>query len=134
VRAAAAMLGARALSPLHDSAALGPSRRRFANAVALVDSALEPPAMLARVKAVERAFGRRRGRRWGTRPIDLDLIAWSGGTWRSPGLTVPHVAFRQRLFVLEPLAAVMPDWRDPLTGLTPRRLLAWLTRRRPLPS
>ena len=132
VRAAAAAIGARALSPVIASAPVGPSTRRFANAVALVDSVAAPPAMLARLKAVERAFGRRRGRRWGARVVDLDLIGWSGGIWRSRPLTIPHRAYRDRAFVLAPLLAVAPGWRDPVTGLTPRQLHARLTRARPV--
>lgn len=132
--AALASAGAtvRAASPLLASAPVGPSARRFANAAALVDSALAPPAMLARLKAIERAFGRRRGRRWGARPIDLDLILWSGGAWRSPGLTVPHPAFHARAFVLAPARAIAPDWRDPGTGLTVRQLHRRLTAPRPV--
>lgn len=118
-------------SPIVASAPVGPSSRTFANAVALVPSALAPPAMLARVKAIERDFGRRAGRRWGARVIDLDLVLWTGGAWRSPGLTIPHVAFRQRGFVLAPLARLAPAWRDPLTGLRVRHLLARLSRPRP---
>jgi 2-amino-4-hydroxy-6-hydroxymethyldihydropteridine diphosphokinase len=133
IAAAAAALRARAMSPMMDSAALGPSIRRFVNAVALVDSAFDPPAMLAACKAIERGFGRRRGRRWGARVIDLDIISWSGGRWCSPGLEVPHRALRQRRFVLEPLVRIAPDWRDPVTSLTARHLLARLTRSRPVP-
>uniref|UniRef100_UPI0015771B8A 2-amino-4-hydroxy-6- hydroxymethyldihydropteridine diphosphokinase n=1 Tax=Sphingomonas bacterium TaxID=1895847 RepID=UPI0015771B8A len=81
-----------------------------------------------------RAFGRRRGRRWGARVLDLDIVLWSGGSWRSPGLTIPHPAFRDRRFVLDPMVALAPRWRDPVTGLTIRQLAAQLTRRRPLPS
>jgi 2-amino-4-hydroxy-6-hydroxymethyldihydropteridine diphosphokinase len=120
-----------AASPVVATAAMGPSSRRFANAVALVASDEPPLAMLRRLKAIERAFGRRAGRRWGARAIDLDLIGWSGGAWSGPGLTVPHPAFRDRRFVLAPLAAVAPGWRDPLTGRTVRQLLAAVDRRRP---
>lgn len=133
VCAALAELGGVA-SPLVSSVPLGPSLRRYVNAVAVVDSDLDPPAMLAHLKAIERAFGRRRGRRWGARVIDLDIILWSGGAWRSPGLTVPHVEFRERDFVLAPLAALVPDWRDPVTGRTVRQLRARLTARRAAPS
>ena len=90
--------------------------------------------MLARLKAIERAFGRRPGRRWGARVLDLDIILWSGGCWRSKGLVVPHPRYRDRTFVLRPLHDVAPRWRDPLTGLTPRQLEARLTRPRPLPK
>ena len=110
---------------------MGPSTRRFANAAALVRSDEPPPAFLARLKAIERTMGRRPGRRWGARVIDLDIVLWSGGAWRSPGLTIPHAAFRGRRFVLAPLTEVAPGWRDPVTGLTARQLLARLDRRRP---
>ena len=130
--AALALLKGRA-SPLVRSAPVGPSQRRYANAAVLLDSPLQPPAMLAQLKAIERRFGRRRGRRWGARVIDLDIILWSGGAWSSPGLTIPHVAFRERRFVLDPLAVIAPDWRDPVTGRTVRQLRCRLTVRRPAP-
>ena len=133
VRAAAAAIGAARLSPVIASAAVGPSLRRFANAAALVEGDEPPPALLARLKVIERAFGRRSGRRWGARVIDLDIILWSGGRWRSPGLFVPHRGFRKRAFVLAPLLALAAGWRDPVTGLTVRQLHRRLTRRRPLP-
>lgn len=133
VRAALAVLEPVAASPIAASVPLGPSLRRFANAVAVVESALPPPAFLARLKAIERDFGRRPGRRWGARVIDLDIVLWSGGLWASAGLSIPHPAFRQRGFVLGPLAGVAPGWRDPVTGRSVRQLAARLTRRRPLP-
>ncbi|WP_163535997.1 2-amino-4-hydroxy-6-hydroxymethyldihydropteridine diphosphokinase, partial [Klebsiella pneumoniae] len=70
-----------------------------------------PPALLRRLKAIERGFGRRRGRNWGARVIDLDIILWSGGSWGEPALTVPHRLFRGREFVLAPLARVAAGWR-----------------------
>lgn len=132
VLAAAAAINVEILSPLVTSAAMGPSSRRFANAAALVVSDADPPALLTRLKRVERAFGRRPGRRWGARVIDLDIILWSGGRWRSPELMVPHIDFRARTFVLGPLLALAPGWRDPATGLTVRQLHRRLTRPRPL--
>ncbi|MHA6723514.1 2-amino-4-hydroxy-6-hydroxymethyldihydropteridine diphosphokinase [Sphingomonas sp. RS2018] len=133
VAAAIALLGGRA-SAIVGSAPLGPSLRRYANAAVLIESDETPPALLVRLKAIERDFGRRRGRRWGSRVIDLDIILWSGGAWQSPGLTVPHVAFRDRDFVLGPLVELAPGWRDPLTALTIRQLRARLTARRTLPN
>lgn len=104
------------------TAPLGPSRRRYANAAAILATDLAPDALLRRLKTVERKFGRRGGRRWASRVLDLDVILWEGGAWNSPGLTVPHLAFRQRRFVLDPAAAIAPSWRDPVTGLTLRQL------------
>lgn len=125
VRAAfAAIGGVVRVSPVIATAPLGPSRRRFANAAALIESGETPPELLARLKGIERDFGRRRGRRWDSRVIDLDIIFWSGGAWASSGLIVPHPQFRGRDFVLRPLNAIVPDWRDPLTGRTIRQLAA----------
>lgn len=134
VRAAIAALdGVYAVAPIVGSAPLGPSLRRYANSVVLVDSSLSPPAMLARLKAIERAFGRRRGRRWGSRVIDLDIVLWSGGCWHDARLTVPHVAFRERPFVLGPLGQVAPGWRDPVSGRSVRQLRHLVDRARPRP-
>lgn len=125
VRAAlAAIGGAVKASPVVATAPLGPSRRRFANAAALIETGETPPVLLARLKTIERAFGRRRGRRWDSRVIDLDIILWSGGAWAGPGLVIPHPQFRHRDFVLRPLNAIVPGWRDPLTGRTIRQLAA----------
>ena len=134
LRAALAEIGGvRAVSKIRTTPALGPAGRSFANAAAIVESRLEPDALLDRLKAIERAFGRRPGRRWGQRVLDLDIILWSGGAWASPGLVIPHPAFRERGFVLGPLAPLAPDWRDPVSGRTMRQLRARLTARRPLP-
>ena len=133
VRAALALLGG-VVSPVALSAPLGPSTRRFANAVTIVESGEQPDRLLARLQAIERGFGRRAGRRWGARVLDLDIILWSGGMWSRRRLTVPHVAFRTRDFVLMPLATLVPHWRDPVTSRTVRQLRARLTARRAPPS
>lgn len=113
---------------------LGHSLRRYANAAAILSSPLSPDALLTRLKSIEAEFGRRPGgRRWASRVIDLDIVLRDAGAWSSRGLTIPHVAFRQRLFVLIPATAIAANWRDPLTGLTLRHLRARLTRPRPLP-
>jgi 2-amino-4-hydroxy-6-hydroxymethyldihydropteridine diphosphokinase len=127
-------LAIEARSRVLTSAPLGPSRRHYANAAAVVTSTDEPEALLKRLQAIEQSFGRRRrGARWGARVLDLDLVLWSGGAWSSHRLTLPHPAFRSRAFVLRPAAAVVPEWRDPITGLTMRQLAARLTRAKPLP-
>jgi 2-amino-4-hydroxy-6-hydroxymethyldihydropteridine diphosphokinase len=131
LRAALAELRPRAVSRIHATPALGPGGRGYANAVAIIESRLEPDELLAGLKAMERAFGRRPGRRWGPRVLDLDIILWSGGAWGGPGPIIPHPEFRDRAFVLKPLAELAPDWRDPLTGATLRQLLSRLTAPRP---
>ena len=120
-----------ALSRVIRSCPIGPSLRAYANAAAVIETDLFPPALLGALKAIERAFGRRSGRRWGARPLDLDIIGWSGGIWASPRLGIPHRAFRDRAFVLTPLTEIAPDWSDPVTHLTSRQLRARLDRKRP---
>ena len=121
------------VGPVISSAPLGPSLRHYANSAAVVKSKLEPEDLLFELQAIERAFGRkRRGQRWGSRVLDLDIVLWSGGAWSSPGLTVPHPRFRERPFVLDPAAAIAPCWRDPLSGLSLRQLAVRLRRPRPL--
>ena len=120
-----------ARSAIIRSRPLGPSRRTFANAVALIETRFDPPRLLKRLKKIERQFGRRLGPRWSARVLDLDISLWSGGVWAAPELTVPHPAFRHRSFVIDPLATIAPRWRDPLTGLTVSQMKARLDRRRP---
>lgn len=117
-------------SPIILNAAYGGAGRDFANSVVLVESDLEPPEMLLRLKAIEREFGRRRGRRWGPRVLDLDVVLWSGGIWDSRRLKVPHPQLAKRSFVLQPLAAIVPSWRV-RGSLTVRHLAERLARRRP---
>ena len=117
-------------SPIVINPAHGGAGRDFANAVALVESGAEPPEMLVRLKSLEREFGRRRGRRWGPRVLDLDLVLWSGGKFRSRRLTIPHSQLPARSFVLQPLAAIAPNWRVS-GGIMARHLAHRLARRRP---
>ncbi len=116
-------------SPIVLNKAVGGAGRDFANAVALIESDLDPRPMLATLKAIEREFGRRASKRWGARILDLDLIAWDGGRLASRQLTIPHPRFREREFVLGPLAAIAPSWR--IDGaLSVRHLLSRLGKRR----
>ena len=120
------------ISKIRMTPALGPAGRRFANAVALMRSDRSPAALLDALQRIEREFGRRSGRRWGPRVIDLDIILWSEGFWGGPGPTIPHPEMRRREFVLEPLAEIAPNWRDPLSGLSVRQLLFRLARPAPV--
>jgi 2-amino-4-hydroxy-6-hydroxymethyldihydropteridine diphosphokinase len=117
-------------SPIVLNAATGGAGRDFANAVALVESRLEPPDMLCRLKSIEREFGRKPGKRWSPRVLDLDIALWSGGRFRSRRLTIPHPQLKNRSFVLQPLAAIAPAWRDE-GALTVRHFAHRLARRSP---
>lgn len=129
----AALGTVRARSPIFSTAPMGAAQRRFANAACVVESEYDPPAMLAGLKRLEREFGRRRGRRWGDRVVDCDIVLWSGGRWDSRALTIPHREFRSRAFVLRPASAIAHHWRDPITGFSVAQLNARLTHARRLP-
>jgi 2-amino-4-hydroxy-6-hydroxymethyldihydropteridine diphosphokinase len=116
LRAALAALSAEGVaviraSSVWESEPVPSNQPAFLNAAALVDTALAPAALLAACKRIERTLGRRPGPRWGPRPIDLDIIAIEGVGEDSEVLTVPHPRWRERGFVLAPLAEVVPaDW------------------------
>jgi 2-amino-4-hydroxy-6-hydroxymethyldihydropteridine diphosphokinase len=112
--------------------ALGPSDRDFANAAVLVASDLSPPALLALLKTIERAFGRTRGRRWCARVLDLDMLVWSGGGYDARTLVIPHASLTVRGFALGPAAEIAPRWRHPRHHLTLRQLKHRLLKARPV--
>ncbi len=132
IRAAAGELEVLRLSRIIATPAVGPAGRSFANAAALLESELDPLQLLRLLKSLERDFGRRAGRRWGPRSLDLDLILWSGGSFAGERLVIPHPSFRERSFVLAPLSEVAAEWQDPVTGLTVRQLHRRLLRPRPV--
>lgn len=98
-------------SPIILNKAVGGAGRDFANAVAIIESDLDPWALLWILKEVEQEFGRRSGRRWGERVLDLDIIAWDGGAVQDRRLIIPHPRLAERDFVINPLAAIAPHWR-----------------------
>jgi 2-amino-4-hydroxy-6-hydroxymethyldihydropteridine diphosphokinase len=101
---------------------------RFLNAAAAGGFDGAARDLMAGLLEIEREHGRKRPHPRAPRTLDLDLIFFGAERVEEPGLVVPHPRFRERLFVLEPLAEVAPDWRDPVTGLTVRELLARLPR------
>jgi 2-amino-4-hydroxy-6-hydroxymethyldihydropteridine diphosphokinase len=121
---AAAGIEVVAQSRLHATAPLGPGGRRFANSAVMVRTGFSLRQVLQRIKAIERDFGRRRGRRWGDRVLDLDIIGAGAMVVDSRGLQVPHPRLAERRFVLDPLCEIAPDWRHPLLHATVRQLRA----------
>jgi 2-amino-4-hydroxy-6-hydroxymethyldihydropteridine diphosphokinase len=111
-----------AVSRTYATAPIGPGGRRFANAAVAISSQMPLPALLEALKAIEADFGRRGGRRWGDRVLDLDIVG--AGTVRivSRRLKVPHPRFATRRFVLDPLVEIAPDWRPPGHAATVRQL------------
>ena len=91
----------------------------FVNAAALVETALEPSALLAALKAIEVSEGRVATTRWGPRVLDLDILAYDERRVETPELTIPHARLAQRAFALVPLAQVDPRWIPLRDALAP---------------
>jgi 2-amino-4-hydroxy-6-hydroxymethyldihydropteridine diphosphokinase len=102
---------------------------RYLNGVVVGETALGARELLERLLAIEAAAGRSRPSPMAPRTLDLDVILFGDKKIEEPGLTVPHPRFRERLFVLEPLVEVAPDWIDPVTGRSIKQLLSDLLRR-----
>lgn len=98
----------------------------YLNAALVGGTVLDPHALLRELQVIELADGRERPYANAPRTLDVDLILYGQSTIEEQGLVVPHPRFRERAFVLEPLAEIAPDLVDPMTGLTVRALLARL--------
>jgi 2-amino-4-hydroxy-6-hydroxymethyldihydropteridine diphosphokinase len=113
-------------SSLYRTAPVGkPDQPDFINAVARLDTGLEPEVLLRRLLDIERQHARVRGERNGPRTLDLDLLLHGECRMESPGLTVPHPRMHERAFVLAPLAEIAPELDIPGRGKV-RELLAGL--------
>jgi len=99
-----------AVSSLYRSAPVGPpAQPDYVNAVAALDTALAPLALLDALQAIEQAQGRVRGERWGARTLDLDILLYGGEVIQHERLGVPHAEMRKRAFVLWPLYDIAPE-------------------------
>jgi 2-amino-4-hydroxy-6-hydroxymethyldihydropteridine diphosphokinase len=104
------------VSSLYESPAWpDPAEPAFVNAVAAVQTALQPVELLALLHGVETAFGRLRSVPNAPRTLDIDLLDYDGRVM-TDGLILPHPRMGDRVFVMLPLAEVAPDWRHPVTG------------------
>lgn len=117
---------------VRQTAPLGPSARCYANGAILGQWRGTPMALLALCKQVERDFGRRPGRRWGARVLDVDIWLMGEGVIWHPDLQIPHPALPDRAFALLPLVELWASWRHPALGRTARQLLARHSRRSPV--
>ena len=88
-----------------------PEQPDFVNAAALLETVLEPRALLAALKAIEHRMGRGETQRWGPRVIDLDILAYDDLEMREPRLTIPHERLFERAFALAPLAEIDPAFQ-----------------------
>jgi 2-amino-4-hydroxy-6-hydroxymethyldihydropteridine diphosphokinase len=95
----------------------------YLNAVVVGETTLQPATLLHELLAIEARRGRTRAGYHGVRTLDLDLILYGDLVVDEPNLAIPHPRFRERRFVLAPLAEVAAAWRDPVSGRTTAELL-----------
>jgi 2-amino-4-hydroxy-6-hydroxymethyldihydropteridine diphosphokinase len=113
-------------SSLYESEPLGDAKTWFVNSVIEVETDLAAEVMLKKLKAIEEEMGRKRvkGKRWGSRIIDLDILLWDQDVIQKRTLKVPHPEMHKRRFVLMPLAELAPHVIHPQIGSSVSALLA----------
>jgi|SRR6185503_4040669 len=121
-------------SSLYATTPVGLGRQStYVNAVVMAEASMAPGALLRALKRIERKAGRRLGRHWGPRQLDIDILDFGGrqvgnpcGHRRRGQVLLPHPEMHRRAFVLLPLREVAPSWRHPRLGLPVSTLLARL--------
>lgn len=104
-----------AASPLYETApAYVVDQPRFVNGALKVATDLVPSDLLAKLKSIEQAVGRRPGLRYGPRVVDLDILFLGDTVLAEPDLEIPHPRLAERLFVLRPLADIAPGLVHPV--------------------
>lgn len=95
----------------------------FVNGVARIETDLDPFALLALLKSIEKEMGRKPTVRFGPRVLDLDIIFYEEEVFNTPKLTLPHPRMDQRRFVLQPLCDIDPDLVHPVIGKSVQEML-----------
>jgi 2-amino-4-hydroxy-6-hydroxymethyldihydropteridine diphosphokinase len=95
----------------------------FLNCAVAVETDKTPEQLLTEILSIEEEMGRRRLQEKGPRNIDVDILLYDSAVVESPSLTIPHPAMHQRRFVLEPLAEIGPEARNPVVGRSVREML-----------
>lgn len=113
------------ISPIYETEPEGVTDQPwFLNAVVDAQTSMSPRGVLSCLKKIEAAMKRQGTLRNGPRVIDIDILFYQSAVIKTPDLEIPHPRFRERRFVLAPLADLAPELRDPVTHRTVADLLA----------
>lgn len=113
------------VSSLYETVPLGPSKRKFLNQVAQLQTKLAPAKLLPKLQQIEKKLGRKKRQKWDPREIDLDLLFHGNRIIWQLGLKIPHPELAHRRFVLAPLVELSPNLRHPILGITTKTLLQY---------
>lgn len=95
----------------------------FLNCAVTLSTEKTPQQLLAGILEIEQRLGRQRGQKKGPRIIDIDILLFDDAVVASPALTIPHPAMHERRFVLQPLAEIAADAKDPVRKKNAQELL-----------
>jgi 2-amino-4-hydroxy-6-hydroxymethyldihydropteridine diphosphokinase len=101
----------------------GPPQPDYVNCVIELDTEIEPQSLLEEFKGIELELGRKPGTRWGPRVIDIDILLYGNKVINDSNLKIPHESMHKRIFVLEPLCEISPDFKHPVLRKTIFELL-----------
>jgi 2-amino-4-hydroxy-6-hydroxymethyldihydropteridine diphosphokinase len=111
-------------APCYISKAVGYTNQAdFLNTAVCGQTELSPQALIQTIEQIEQQVGRIKRFRWGPREVDIDIIFYGNQTLESENLTIPHPAFRERDFVLQPLVDLNSEMVDPVSQKTVKQLL-----------
>jgi 2-amino-4-hydroxy-6-hydroxymethyldihydropteridine diphosphokinase len=112
------------VSSIVETAPFGNTKQpNFINAVVRIATKLDPESLLQRLQQIEKDAGRKRGRKWGPRTLDLDILDYNGLIRSKNPPLLPHPGLAQRQFVLGPIAEIAPRWRHPQSDMSAAHLL-----------
>ena len=95
----------------------------FLNQIVLIDTNLSPQALLKACLSIEDKIGRERQEKWGERLIDIDILYYDNQIILESNLKIPHLLIPERLFILEPLCEIAPNYLHPVFKQTNLQLL-----------
>ncbi|HXB07073.1 MAG TPA: 2-amino-4-hydroxy-6-hydroxymethyldihydropteridine diphosphokinase [Puia sp.] len=114
----------RSRSSLYETAPWGKTDQPdFLNQALILETGLDAPTLLQALLGIEAQMGRRRGEKYGSRIIDIDILFFNDAIIHQPGLLIPHPEIQNRRFALAPLEEIAPAYIHPVLGVSVRELL-----------